>query len=228
MTLSCIFIILISRISIKVILKGLTPIIYILVFSMVLNIFWMKGEGEPLISFWRIQIFKEGIFKSLLTSLRVVILVISTSIFLTYTTSPFALTDAIEGLLRPLSRIKIPVHDFAMMMTIALRFIPTLIDETDKIMNAQKARGADFTSGSILRRAKALVPVLVPLFVSSLNRANDLSIAMECRCYRSGKGATKLNKLTFHFCDLIAIIAVALFIACIVIINIYVKIGFSL
>ena len=133
---------------------------------------------------------------------RVVVLIIVTSMFLTYTTSPISLTDGIESLLKPLKLIKVPVHVFAMMMTIALRFIPTLIEETEKIMNAQKSRGADFSSGGLIKRAKALIPILIPLLVSSFKRAEELAIAMECRCYRGDKNRTKLVKLTYRLVDL--------------------------
>ncbi len=218
----------VSRISLRVILRGIRPIIYILIFTMILNLLWTKGEGEPLVSFWVIKIYKSGIYRSLLMALRVIILIVVTSLFLTYTTSPFSLTAAIESLLSPLKLIKVPVHDFAMMMTIALRFIPVLVEETDKIMNAQKARGADFASGGLLKKAKALIPVLVPLFVSSFNRAGDLSTAMECRCYRSGKGATKLYKLRFAPRDFIAFIIIGALICGVVMINKFVTFGYSI
>ncbi len=196
-----IMLVFISRISFTVIIKGLKPIFLILIFTTLINIFATKGVGEPLVSFWVISIFKEGIIKAVFMSLRVVMLIVGTSILLTYTTSPIALTDGIESLLSPLKVIGLPVHLFAMMMTIALRFIPTLIEETDKIMNAQKSRGADFTSGSLIKRAKSLIPLLVPLFVSAFKRAEELATAMECRCYRGDKNRTKLVKLTFKFSD---------------------------
>jgi len=187
----------VSRISFSVIIKGLKPIFVIVIFTTLINIFMTKGDGEPLVSFWIIQIFKEGIIKAVFMALRVIILIVGTSIFLTYTTSPISLTDGIESLLKPLKYIGVPVHLFAMMMTIALRFIPTLIEETEKIMNAQKSRGADFTSGGLIKRAKALIPILVPLFVSAFKRAEELATAMECRCYRGDKNRTKLVKLEF-------------------------------
>jgi energy-coupling factor transport system permease protein len=143
--------------------------------------------------------------------LRITILIMGTGLFLTYTTTPIALTDALESLLSPLKKIKVPVHDFAMMMTIALRFIPTLSEETEKIMNAQKARGADFTSGSLIQRAKALIPILVPLFVSAFNRAFELASAMECRCYHGGEGRTRLHELHFTAKDWIVMLCVVLF-----------------
>ena len=187
----------ISRISFSVVLKGLKPIFFILIFTTLINIFLTEGEGEPLLAFWIIKIYKEGIIRAIFMSVRVIILIIGTSMFLTYTTSPISLTDGIESLLKPLKKIGVPVHLFAMMMTIALRFIPTLVEETEKIMNAQKSRGADFTSGSIVKRAKALIPLLVPLFVSSFKRAEELATAMECRCYRGDKNRTKFNELKY-------------------------------
>ncbi len=196
--------VLISRISIKVILKAIKPIIFILIFTALINIFLTKGDGAPLVEFWVIKIYSEGIIRAVFMALRVVILIIGTSVLLTYTTSPISLTDGLEALLSPLKKIKVPVHTFAMMMSIALRFIPTLIEETEKIMNAQKSRGADFSSGSLVKRAKALVPLLVPLFVSSFKRAEELATAMECRCYRGDKNRTKLVKLTLMPRDFIA------------------------
>ncbi len=193
--------VMISGISFKVILKGIKPIIFILIFTAVINVFLTDGMGEPLLRFWIIEIYVEGIVRAVFMALRVIFLIIGTSTLLTYTTSPISLTDGIESLLYPLKKIGIPVHIFAMMMTIALRFIPTLVEETEKIMNAQKSRGADFTSGGLIKRAKALVPILIPLFVSSFKRAEELATAMECRCYRGDKNRTKLVKLSFGVLD---------------------------
>lgn len=193
--------VLISGISFKVILKGIRPIIFILIFTAIINVFLTDGTGEPLLRFWIIEIYVEGIVRAVFMGLRVILLIIGTSTLLTYTTSPISLTDGIESLLYPLKKIGIPVHLFAMMMTIALRFIPTLVEETEKIMNAQKSRGADFSSGGIVKRAKALVPILIPLFVSSFKRAEELATAMECRCYRGDKNRTKLVKLSFGAAD---------------------------
>ncbi len=198
------FLILVSRISFKVILKAIKPIVFILIFTAVINIFLTKGNGAPLVEFWIIKIYKEGIIRAVFMALRVIILIIGTSVLLTYTTSPISLTDGLESLLSPLKLIKVPVHTFAMMMSIALRFIPTLIEETEKIMNAQKSRGADFSSGGLRKRAKAIVPILVPLFVSSFKRAEELATAMECRCYRGDKNRTKLVKLSFKLRDFTA------------------------
>jgi energy-coupling factor transport system permease protein len=166
----------------------------------------IKGDGDPLVSFWIINIYSDGIIRAAFMVVRVVVLITGTSLLLTYTTSPIALTDGIESLLSPLKRIKVPVHVFAMMMSIALRFIPTLVEETEKIMNAQKSRGADFSSGGLIKRAKSLIPLLIPLFVSSFKRAEELATAMECRCYRGDKNRTKLVKLTYRIRDYIAIL----------------------
>ena len=208
-----------------------------MVFTAIINIFLSGDASEaplwqaeiPIFSFvWRPTIYRIGILRAILTAVRVVVLIIATSIFLTYTTSPITLTDAIEELLAPLKVLHIPVHDFAMLMTIALRFIPTLIEETDKIMNAQKARGADFSTGSLIKRAKALIPVLVPLFVSAFKRAEDLAIAMECRCYRGGNGRTKLHKLQYHFRDLLAFLIMGAFLAMIFVVNHFNPLGIGL
>ena len=209
--ISVITLVALSGISFKVILKGVKPIIFVLIFTAIINIFLTKGESEPLLSFWKIAIYKEGIIKAVFISLRVVLLIIGTSVLLTYTTSPISLTDGIESLLSPLKRIGVPVHTFAMMMTIALRFIPTLIEETEKIMNAQKSRGADFSSGSLTKRAKALIPLLIPLFISSFKRADELATAMECRCYRGDKNRTKLVKLEYKARDFIWLLLGLLF-----------------
>ena len=197
-TLTLIFI---SKISAKVILKGIKPIVFIVLFTAIINIFATKGDGTPLLSFWIIEIYLEGIARAVMMALRVILLIVGTSILLTYTTSPISLTDGLESLLSPLKAIKLPVHTFAMMMSIALRFIPTLIEETEKIMNAQKSRGADFTSGTLVQRGKALIPILVPLFVSSFKRAEELATAMECRCYRGDYKRNKLVKLEYKGLD---------------------------
>ena len=197
------FLIGISRISFKVVLKGVKPIVFILLFTSLINLFMTKGAGDPLLAFWIIKIYKEGIIRAVFMSLRVIILIIGTSMFLTYTTSPISLTDGIESLLKPLKKIGVPVHIFAMMMTIALRFIPTLVEETEKIMNAQKSRGADFSNGGLIKRAKALIPILIPLFVSSFKRAEELATAMECRCYRGDVNRTKYVELKYKPRDFI-------------------------
>ena len=201
LTLVTVVLVAMSRISFKVILKSIKPIVFIIIFTAILNVFMTKGEGDPLVSFWIINIYEEGIARALMMAIRVIILIVGTSIMLTYTTSPISLTDGLESLLSPFKKIGLPVHTFAMMMSIALRFIPTLIEETEKIMNAQKSRGADFTSGSLVDRAKSLIPLLVPLFVSSFKRAEELATAMECRCYRGDKNRTKLVKLQYRGLD---------------------------
>ena len=217
--LSALTLVFISKISLKVIIKGIKPVIIVLIFTMILNLFWTVGEGEPLVQWWIIKIYIDGIYRAIFMSLRVLVLIVATSLFLTYTTSPRMLTDAIESLLSPLKKIHVPIHDFAMMMTIALRFIPTLIEETDKIMNAQKSRGADFSTGGLIKRAKALIPVLIPLLVSSFKRADELAIAMECRCYRGGKGRTKFVKLTMKLSDYVFMSLIILFLAAVIAIN---------
>lgn len=206
----------VSGISFKVVLKAIKPIVFILIFTSLLNIFMTVGEGSPLVEFYFIRIYTEGIIRAVFMSLRVILLIVGSSMFLTYTTSPINLTDGIESLLSPLKKIGVPVHAFAMMMSIALRFIPTLIEETEKIMNAQKSRGADFSSGGLVKRAKALIPILVPLFVSSFKRADELATAMECRCYRGDKNRTKLVKLEIHSID-ISMLIISIFVIALVI-----------
>jgi len=199
----------IAKISPKVVLKSLKPLRFVLVFMAIINVFWTKGEGDPLISFWVIKIWWQGLLYALFVMVRIVVLLVGTTVLLSYTTSPIALTDSIEQLLAPLKKIRVPVHDFAMMMTIALRFIPTLIDETNKIMSAQKARGVDFSSGGLIKRAKALIPIFIPLFVSSIRRADELAIAMECRCYRGDVGRTRMKVLRYGARDFVALILTA-------------------
>ncbi|MBO4229443.1 MAG: energy-coupling factor transporter transmembrane protein EcfT [Clostridia bacterium] len=191
---SAAFLTILSRIPLRQILKGLRPLFLIMLFTAILNIFWTSGEN--LLWQWGfVKIYAEGLWYALFMIVRVVTLIIGSSVLLTYTTSPIALTDGLERVLSPLRVLHLPVHEFSMMMTIALRFIPTLIQETDKIINAQKARGADFTSGSLFQRMHALVPVMVPLFVSAFHRADELAVAMECRCYHGGEGRTRMTQL---------------------------------
>ena len=204
--------ILISRIPMKVVLRSIKALIFIMAFTAVLNIFWIVDTSEgaaPLVDFWVIKIYAKGLYHAAFILVRILAMVIGTGLFLTYTTTPIALTDALESLLRPLAKIKVPVHAFAMMMTIALRFIPTLLEEADKIMKAQSARGADFESGNLMARAKAMVPLLVPLFVSAFRRAGDLAMAMEARCYHGGKGRTRLHVLKMKRNDYLALLAMA-------------------
>lgn len=190
----------ISRIPLKAIFRGLKPLIMILIFTGLLNIFFTKG-GKKLVEFWAIEIYSEGVIRAIYMMARILMLIAGTFL-LTYTTSPIALTDGLESLLGPLKKIRVPVHELAMMMCIALRFIPTLIEETDKIMSAQKARGADFETGNLFKRVKALVPILVPLFISAFRRADELATAMECRCYHGGDGRTKMKLLRYKLRDI--------------------------
>ena len=199
--LACLLIVIkISTIPPKSIVKGMKPLLMILIFTGVLNLFFTTGEGEPVVDFWIFTIYREGIIRAVFMVARILMLITCTFL-LTYTTSPIALTDGLEALLNPLKMLKVPVHELSMMMCIALRFIPTLIEETDKIMNAQKARGADFESGSIMDRAKALIPILVPLFISAFRRADELATAMECRCYQGGEGRSKMKLLRYTSWD---------------------------
>ena len=196
-----------SHITVANIFKGLKPMLFIIVLTALLNIFYT--QGTPIIPGWIIT--WEGIARSVQMVLRIVLLITGTFL-LTYTTSPIALTDGLEILMNPLKKIKVPVHEMTMMMSMALRFIPTLIEETDKIMSAQKARGADFETGNLIQRAKALLPIMVPLFVSAFRRADELAVAMESRCYHGGEGRTSLHKLHYEKRDrLSGIVLVALF-----------------
>ena len=192
----------VSKIKFKTIMKGLKPLIFIICFTAILNMFYT--DGKVLIQIWVLKITDAGIRQAVLMVARIVMLVAGTFL-LTYTTSPITLTDGLEKLLNPLKKIHVPVHELAMMMSIALRFIPTLIEETDKIMSAQKARGADFETGNILQKAKALIPILVPLFVSAFRRADELATAMECRCYTGGNGRTRLSPLKWQKRDTIGL-----------------------
>ena len=200
----------VAKIPVKMIGKSLKPILPIVLFTAVLNLFFVSGEGDPLVHFWFLTIYAEGVRYAVLMAVRVMALIAGTSL-LTYTTSPIVLTDAIEQLLKPLGKLHFPVHELARMMSIALRFIPTLIEETDKIMNAQKARGAQLDTGKMTDRVKALVPVLIPLFISAFRRADELAMAMECRCYRGGTGRTRLKVLR---CEKQDYIDLAVCIAC--------------
>ncbi len=194
----------VSRVGIKALLRGLKPVLFIIAFTAILNLFYTPGR--TLVQFWVLRITYEGVRTAITMMLRIMLLIMGTFL-LTYTTSPIRLTDGLESLLSPLKKIKLPVHELAMMMSIALRFIPTLIEETDKIMSAQKARGADFESGNLFQRAKALIPLLVPLFISAFRRADELATAMECRCYHGGEGRTKLNVLRYEARDYLVLVA---------------------
>ena len=226
LAVSAIILVLLARIPLKIVFGGLKAVVFVLVFTSVLNIFWTKGE-LPLVSWKFIQIYPEGIYAAIFIIIRIISLIIGTGVFLTYTTTPIALTDAIEDLLSPLKKLHVPVHDFAMMMTIALRFIPLLVEETDKIMTAQKARGADFSSGGIIQRVKALIPVIIPLFASAFNRAGDLAIAMECRCYHGGEGRTRMTVRHLHVRDFVFLFVVIALGAALIALNIL-NFGFTM
>jgi energy-coupling factor transport system permease protein len=192
-----------SGIQFRMILRSLKPIIPLIIFTGILNLFFIKGTGEPLLSWRFITIYEDGIRTALFMIVRIMTLITGMSL-LTYTSSPIMLTDAIESLLAPLKKLRFPVHELAMMMMIALRFIPLLIEETDKIMMAQKARGANLDAKGLIKKAKALIPILIPLFISAFKRANELAMAMECRCYKGGEGRTRLKKLTASALDFFA------------------------
>jgi len=191
-----------SKVPFRYIVRGLRPVMMLLLITLLFNLL-LTRQGEEVFSFWIIHVYDEGVIMAVLMAIRLVLLVLGSSL-MTFTTTPNQLTDGLEKGLRVLKKIKVPVHEIAMMMSIALRFIPILIEETDKIMKAQQARGADFESGKLMQRAKALVPLLVPLFVSAFRRANDLALAMEARCYHGGDGRTKMKPLKYKKRDFIA------------------------
>ena len=209
---------LIARIPLRMIFKGLKPVLPLILFTSVLNIFFISGH--VLWQWWIFTISWEGIRMALFMSIRILALIAGSSL-LTYTTSPIALTDAIERLLGPLRHLHFPVHELAMMMTIALRFIPTLLEETNKIMSAQKARGADMESGGLIQRAKALIPILVPLFISAIRRAEELALAMECRCYHGGEGRTRMRQLHLGGRDWVASGVMAACLAAVIVMNLF-------
>ena len=191
-----------STIPLKAIVRGMKPLVVILIFTGVLNLFFTQ-DGEVIFHFWIFTVTTGGFSRAVMMMSRILMLITGTFL-LTYTTSPIALTDGLESLMNPLKKVGVPVHELSMMMCIALRFIPTLIEETDKIMCAQKARGADFETGSLMDRAKALIPILVPLFISAFRRADELATAMECRCYQGGEGRTKMKLLRYHLEDFLS------------------------
>lgn len=211
-----VILVLISKIPFKTVLKSIKPLVVIIILTAVLNIFY--GKGEALVQLGKLKITADGIETAIFMAVRIITLVVISSL-LTYTTSPTELTDALERLLKPLKLIKIDVHSIAMTMTIALRFIPTLIEEIEKIMSAQKSRGADLESGNLIHRAKALIPVLIPLFVSAFRRAGELAYAMECRCYHGGEGRTKMKVMKLTARDFLSLAAVIVFMVIIVLIN---------
>lgn len=200
-----------SRVPFKFMVKGMKSILFLLLITVVFNLF--LTPGTPLLSFWRLTITREGVRLASFMAIRLVMLIIGSSL-MTLTTTPNNLTDGMEKLLGPLKKIKVPVHEVAMMMSIALRFIPILLEETDKIMKAQIARGADFESGNLIKKAKALVPLLVPLFISAFRRANDLAMAMEARCYRGGDHRTKMKPLGYKKKDYMAYLALLIYFIC--------------
>lgn len=210
-TVFLIFIIRTSKVPFKFIVRGLRPIIMLLMITVLFNLF-LTRTGKILVTFWIFQVTDQGLKTAVLMAVRLIYLILGSSL-MTFTTTPNALTDGIESLLRPLQKVKLPVHEIAMMMSIALRFIPILLEETDKIMKAQIARGADLESGNIIQKAKAMIPILVPLFVSAFRRANDLAMAMEARCYRGGDGRTKMKPLVYQKRDYVAYAITILYVA---------------
>ena len=213
------FVIWASKVPFRMMLKSIKPLMFFVVFTALLNIFFTRS-GEVLLDVGFLTITKDGLVYAALMVVRIVILVLGTSL-LTYTTSPIELTDGLEILLRPFKKIGLPSHELAMMMSIALRFIPTILEETEKIMKAQTARGADFESGNVIKRAKALIPLLVPLFISAFRRADELAMAMECRCYHGGNNRTKMNEPRMGKRDFIAVSIFTLFVGIIVLLNIF-------
>ncbi len=207
------FVLVLSRVPVKFMLKGLKPILFILIFTLVLNMFWIKGT--VLWSWWKLSITVEGLQHACSMGTRLILLILGSNL-MTLTTTPTRLTNAMEHLMRPLKIIRVPVHEIAMMMSIALRFIPILLEETDRIMKAQLARGADFESGNVIKKAKSLVPVLVPLFISAFRRANDLAMAMEARCYHGGKGRTQYKPLKYKARDFVAYFILILYMAAVI------------
>ena len=212
-------VIIVSKVPLSFILRGLKPVFLIISFTFIINMFMIKGE--VLVSFWFLEITREGLRTAVFMGIRLVLLIIGSSL-LTLTTKPISLTDGIEALLAPFKKVGVPAHELAMMMTIALRFIPTLLEETDKIMKAQQARGADFESGNLMTRAKALIPILVPLFISAFRIAQELAMAMEARCYGGGIKRTRMNGMKLAGRDLAASLLFVAFIAAIVLTRIFI------
>lgn len=215
-TLGLLAVILLSKVPVGYMVRGLKAIVIILIITAVFNLFLTPGEA--LVTFWKLTITKEGLRNAGFMTVRLIYLILGSSV-LTLTTTPNQLTDGLEKSLKPLNKVRVPVHEVAMMMSIALRFIPILIEETDKIMKAQLARGADFESGNLVKRAKSMVPILVPLFVSAFRRANDLALAMEARCYHGGEGRTKMKPLKYKRADIIAYLVMAVYFAAVVLLR---------
>ena len=208
-----VLIVFLSRIPFRIVFRSLRAITFILIFTFIINVFLTDGEGAPLIDWWIFEVYTEGIWNALFIAVRILCLILASSVLISFTTTPIQLTYAIESLLSPLKKLKVPVHDFAMMMSIVLRFIPALSEETEKIMTAQKSRGADFESGSLIQRAKALIPILIPLFVSAFRRSDELATAMECRCYHGGEGRTRMTITKMKAIDFVIL---ALMLVCVV------------
>lgn len=215
----CVFaVILVSRVPLLKVLKSLKVVIFLLLFTFIMTALFYNGGGELLWAFWVIKIYKEGLINAAFLSLRLILIFLGPTI-LTYTTTPVELTDALESLLKPLSMMGIPVHYLAIIMQIALRLIPSFIEETDKIVSAQKSRCADFDSGNIFKRAKAMIPVIIPLIISAINRADDLADAMDSRCYRGAKGRTRYKKMTLRFCDVMVLLLSFVLLFCVLTIS---------
>ncbi len=208
-----------SEISFKIVLKSVKPVMIIVAFTAIINLFFTQSGEEPIIDFFIFTVYPKGVITAVFMIARILSLIVGTSVLLTYTTSPIALTDGLERLLSPLKKIRVPVHEFAMMMTIALRFIPTLLEETDKIISAQKARGASFDEGGLIKKAKAFLPILIPLFISAFRRADELAVAMECRCYRGDEGRTRMKELKLEGRDFTALFLSLVFIIALVFLN---------
>ena len=225
---TALLLILISRVPLKTVLRSLRVIVFVLLFTVMINLFMTKDpDAAPLVSLWIFEVYTKGLYSALFIAIRIFCMIIGTCMLLTYTTTPIALTDALERLLSPLRLLKLPVHEFSMMMSIALRFIPTIMEEAEKIMAAQKARGAGFTEGNLIKRIKSLIPILIPLFASVFRRAFELATAMTCRCYRGGDGRTRMSAMRLHVFDVVVLVLSVALLAGIVSCN-YWGIGYTL
>ena len=225
---TALLLILISRVPLKTVLRSLRVIVFVLLFTVMINLFMTKDpDAAPLVSLWIFEVYTKGLYSALFIAIRIFCMIIGTCMLLTYTTTPIALTDALERLLSPLRLLKLPVHEFSMMMSIALRFIPTIMEEAEKIMAAQKARGAGFTEGNLIKRIKSLIPILIPLFASVFRRAFELATAMTCRCYRGGDGRTRMSSMRLHVFDVVVLVLSVALLAGIVSCN-YWGIGYTL
>lgn len=228
LAVSALIMVLLSRVPLKTVFKSMRVVAFVLILTVAINLFMTKEEGAaPLCAFWVFEIYTKGIYSAVFIAFRILCMIVGTCMLLTYTTTPIALTDALERLLSPLRRIKLPVHEFSMMMSIALRFIPTIMEEAEKIMAAQKARGAGFTEGNLIKRIKSLIPILIPLFASVFRRAFELATAMTCRCYRGGEGRTRMTVMRLRVWDVLVFILSVAALAGIVSCN-YWNIGYTL